>query len=59
MTYDAVATISQVLSLVMFIAMFIAVLTYALWPGNRSRFDAAQRGALDLEAPSPDSRGKA
>ncbi len=54
MSYDTVATISQVLSLLMFITMFIAVLAYALWPGNRERFDAAQRGALDLEANSTD-----
>lgn len=55
MTYDTVATISQVLSLLMFIAMFAAVLAYALWPGNRRRFDDAQRSALDLDARPSDS----
>jgi cytochrome c oxidase cbb3-type subunit 4 len=49
MTYDTIATVSQVTSLLMFIAMFVAVLVYALWPRNGSRFDAAQRSALDLD----------
>lgn len=49
MSYDTVATISQVTSLLMFIAMFAAVLAYALWPRNGPRFEAAQRRALDLE----------
>ena len=48
MTYDAVATISQVTSLLMFVAMFVAVLAYALWPKNGPRFEEAQRRALGL-----------
>ena len=49
MTYDTIATLSQVTSLLMFIAMFLAVLAYALWPKNGPRFEEAQRRALDLE----------
>lgn len=52
LSYDTVATISQVASLLMFVAMFAAVLAYALWPRNGPRFDAAQRDALDLEPKS-------
>jgi len=58
MTYDTVATFSQVASLLFFIAMFIAVLAYALWPGNRRRFDAAQRKALDLDKDTTPSGGR-
>jgi cbb3-type cytochrome oxidase subunit 3 len=57
MTYDTVATISQVTSLLMFIAMFIGVLAYALWPANGPRFDEAQRSALDLDRNMKDQRG--
>lgn len=53
MTYDTIATISQVTSLLMFIAMFIAVLAYALWPNNGGKFEQAQRRALDLDRKSP------
>ncbi len=50
MSYETVATISQVASLLMFIVMFVAVVAYALWPRNGPRFEAAQRRALDLDA---------
>ena len=59
MTYDTVATLSQVVSLLMFIAMFVAVLAYALWPSNKRRFEAAQRRALDLKPGSSTDRGRA
>ncbi len=49
MTYDTVATISQVTSLLMFVSMFVGVLVYALWPTNGPRFEAVQRNALDLD----------
>ncbi len=49
MTYTTIATISQVTSLLMFIAMFAVVLVYALRPANGKRFDAIQRQSLDLD----------
>jgi cytochrome c oxidase cbb3-type subunit 4 len=58
MTYETVASFSQVISLLMFMAMFVAVLAYALWPKNRARFEAAQRRALDLDRKSPSDRGR-
>lgn len=48
MSYDTVATWSQVISLLMFIAMFAGVIAYAFWPSNRERFETDQRRALDL-----------
>ena len=49
MTYATIATISQVTSLLIFIAMFVAVLAYALRPANGKRFDHIQRQSLDLD----------
>jgi cytochrome c oxidase cbb3-type subunit IV len=57
MTYQTVASISQVASLLMFIAMFVAVVAYALWPSNGPRFEDAQKRALDLDSGKP-SQGK-
>jgi cbb3-type cytochrome oxidase subunit 3 len=63
MSYETVASISQVTSLLMFVAMFLAVLLYALWPANGPRFEAIQRSALDLdkqqmpESAKPGERG--
>ncbi len=53
MSYQTVASFSQVTSLLMFIAIFIAVLAYALWPSNGPRFEEAQRKALDLDQTGP------
>lgn len=52
--YDTVAAVSQVTSLLMFIAMFAAVIAYAFWPGNRERFDDIQARALDIADKRPD-----
>ena len=49
MSYDTIATISQVTSLLMFIAMFLAVVAYAVWPRNGVKFEQAQRRAHDLD----------
>ncbi len=58
MTYDTIATLSQVTSLLMFVAMFAAVLAYALCRKNKRRFEEAQRRALDLEPRSSTDRGR-
>jgi cytochrome c oxidase cbb3-type subunit 4 len=59
MTYETVATLSQVASLLMFIVMFLAVVAYALWPRNGPRFERAQRRALDLDLKPTADRGSA
>ena len=43
MTYDVVANFSQVTSLLFFIALFIGVLAYALWPSNKKKFYDASK----------------
>ncbi len=52
MTYETVATVSQVTSLILFMGMFFVVLVYALWPSNGKRFEQAQARALDLDGKS-------
>jgi cytochrome c oxidase cbb3-type subunit 4 len=52
MSYDAIATMSQVTSLLMFVAIFAAVVAYAFWPANRARFERDQLRALDLAPPA-------
>lgn len=53
MTYEQVASITQVAALVLFIAFFIGVLIYAFWPGNKKQFEKAARLPLEKD-PSPD-----
>jgi len=39
MTYEQVAGITQVAALVFFVALFVGVVIYAFWPGNKKRFE--------------------
>jgi cytochrome c oxidase cbb3-type subunit IV len=41
MTYQTLSQFAQTGGLLYFVAMFLAAVAYALWPRNRSRFDAA------------------
>lgn len=58
MTYDTVATFSQVASLLMFIAMFAGVLVYAFRASNKKKFEVMQRAALDLDRPDQSKTGQ-
>jgi cbb3-type cytochrome oxidase subunit 3 len=49
MNYETVAAVSQTMSLLLFIAIFLIVLGYVFWPSNRNRLEHAQRQALDLD----------
>ena len=54
MTYDTVASICQVVSLLMFVGLFLVVLAYALKPSNGARFERAQRNALNRDHTRPE-----
>ena len=56
MTYDAVATVSQVTSLLLFVALFLVVIGYVLWPRNSEKFERAARIALDLDNSKTNAR---
>ena len=53
MTYEQVASITQVVALLLFVALFIGVLIYAFWPGNKKRFEAAARLPFEKD-PGPE-----
>lgn len=44
--YDALSTFAQTWGLLFFIALFIGVLAYALWPRNQEKFEDAARVPL-------------
>ena len=48
MTYDTVATLSQVTSLLLFIGIFLAVVAYAFWPKNGPRFELDRKPSQDM-----------
>ena len=39
MTYEQVSTYTQVAALLFFVALFVGVVIYAFWPGNKKRFE--------------------
>jgi cytochrome c oxidase cbb3-type subunit 4 len=39
MSYEQVASFTQTAALLLFIAIFIGVVIYAFWPGNKKRFE--------------------
>ncbi len=49
MTYEDVHVFSQSWGMVYLMALFFGVCLYALWPGNRDKFDEAARRPLDEE----------
>ncbi|RYZ14754.1 MAG: cbb3-type cytochrome c oxidase subunit 3 [Alphaproteobacteria bacterium] len=49
MTHEFLVAFSKSWGLFYLIAMAIAVVVYAFWPSNRSRFDEAKRSILDRE----------
>jgi len=57
MTYEQVASISQVAALLFFIGLFAAVLIYAFWPGNKKRFEEAAQLPLEKD-PEPEPKSK-
>jgi cytochrome c oxidase cbb3-type subunit IV len=48
-TYTFLARIAQGAGVLYFMAIFLAVCAYALWPSNAARFDAAARQPLQDE----------
>jgi cytochrome c oxidase cbb3-type subunit 4 len=52
MTYEQVASITQVGALLGFVALFVGVLIYAFWPGNKKGFEEAARLPLEKDPES-------
>ena len=49
MSYESIRSMSALTGLFIFIALFIAVLAYVFWPGNKKSFDEASRIPLDKD----------
>jgi cytochrome c oxidase cbb3-type subunit 4 len=37
--YESVASMTRIIGLLFFVAMFIGVVVYAFWPGNKKQFE--------------------
>ena len=45
-TYEAVAEFAQTWGLIYFVAVFLAVLVYVMWPSRKKRYEEAARMPL-------------
>jgi cytochrome c oxidase cbb3-type subunit 4 len=57
MTYEQVASISQVVALIFFVVLFAGVLLYAFWPGNKKSFEQAAKLPLEKDPESDEKDG--
>lgn len=46
MTYEQATHFAQTWGLVLLVACFVLAVIYALWPGNKKKFDKAARNPL-------------
>lgn len=49
MTFESVTIFSQIAALILFMVLFIGVLIYVFWPGNKKKFDEAADIPLENE----------
>jgi cytochrome c oxidase cbb3-type subunit IV len=56
MTYESVATVSQVAALLIFFGFFVGVIVYVFWPGNKKRFEQASKLPLEDGAEDNDEK---
>lgn len=58
MTYHAATVLSQTVALVLFVALFVAIVAYVFWPGNKKKFDDAAQVPLDDSNDKPEGDGR-
>jgi cytochrome c oxidase cbb3-type subunit 4 len=49
MTHQAATALSQTVALILFVALFVGVLLYVFWPGNKKKFEDAAKLPLEDE----------
>ncbi|CAN1724523.1 cytochrome c oxidase cbb3-type subunit IV [Hyphomicrobium sp. 1Nfss2.1] len=58
MTYHAATVLSQTIALVLFVSLFLAIVAYAFWPGNKKKFDQAAQVPLEDKNDEPEGDGR-
>jgi cytochrome c oxidase cbb3-type subunit 4 len=57
MTYESATTFSQIAALVIFMALFLGVILYVFWPGNKKKFDETANLPLEDKDDEPEQDG--
>ncbi len=56
MDYNTIVSITQSAALIFFMGLFLAVVVYVFWPGNRDKFDKAARLPFENDEPGGANR---
>lgn len=59
MTYETIAQVSQIGTLILFTLFFLGVIGYAFWPANKAKFERAARLPLEKDGESHRNGGPA
>jgi cytochrome c oxidase cbb3-type subunit 4 len=55
MTYGTIRSLAGTAGLLLFVGMFVLVLAYVFWPGNKDSFERARRLPLESDPNEPRS----
>jgi cytochrome c oxidase cbb3-type subunit 4 len=58
MTHQAATVLSQTIALILFVGLFVGILAYVFWPGNKEKFDEAAELPLDDNNDKPEGDGR-
>ena len=58
MSYHAATVLSQIIALVLFVSLFVGIIAYVFWPGNKKKFDEAAEIPLDDNSDEPEGDGR-
>lgn len=58
MTYHTATVLSQTVALVLFVVLFVAIVVYVFWPGNKKKFDDAAQVPLEDSKDKPEGDGR-
>jgi cytochrome c oxidase cbb3-type subunit 4 len=57
MTHQTATVLSQTIALILFVGLFVGILAYVFWPGNKAKFDEAAELPLDDDNDKPEGDG--
>jgi cytochrome c oxidase cbb3-type subunit 4 len=55
MTYETIRSLAGTAGLLLFVGMFVLVLAYVFWPGNKDSFERARHLPLESDPNEPRS----
>jgi cytochrome c oxidase cbb3-type subunit 4 len=58
MTHQAATVLAQTIALILFVGLFVGILAFVFWPGNKKKFDEAAQLPLEDDNDAPEGDGR-